>query len=318
MDSRTLSLSSFFLLLLFVVAVFVIVYILGFYMQTRYIQNVLTKNGFYIFEFERSLKNYTRMLIKYNLSHQFSQGYHHYFTKIQARTLKNKSLLIVQEEMSAFPYTALVTVFRNPKCQFPAFKLSKNPSDVLHVQKNIDHRNITNYYTIYSKNEELLLPRLQTYRMKKHYNKLVNRIFEIEYSETVQTLTIKASRYNTSFSSVLHFLLDLNEEIEDYKKPEDTAQMAHHVEKSKENEEAFKNSIKIFNSISLINISTLKINCIICWSKIDYSTETLLFECCSGYTHLDHGIDWLKEKEKCPKCGQSHPYTIQLPSIIND
>ena len=197
---------------------------------------------------------------------------------------------------------------------FPSFRLTRNPFDPVNIPKIIDERDITKYYSISTQTRDLLLSKLQKTKMKKHYKNIPNQAFEITYDQKLQTITVVCNRYKTAMNQVLHFLHALDEELEDYKEPLSLIETIQEDLLVKDSE-IIPNSIKIYNAISLVNINDTSINCLVCWAKLDYATETLLFECCTGYTHLDHGLDWLKGKQKCPKCGKENPFTLQLPSI---
>lgn len=289
--------------------------------RIRLIKKILENRGFYVYNYNESLKQLLKETFMALLgSNVGGAGYKSkYFPKIEAKTLKNKSLLITQEKIPNFPYYQLVFVLKNPKIHFPSFKLSRNIAEPVSVPKEVLERDITDLYKITTNQQELVLANLQTYSMKKQYKRIVKEIFELDYDQKLQTMTILTNRFHVGIREVMDFALTLEEGMEDYKEPVISSEDISSINEGQEEPvKQIPNSLKIYNIVSLINTTKTKEKCVICWSKIDYSTETLLFECCSGYTHLDHGIDWIQEKEKCPKCGNPHPFTIQLPSLKLD
>lgn len=316
MSTRPFNPVQFLALLIGVVIILFFLFILISYIKIWYVERLLKKNGFYIFQYNHSLK--AIIIESFKLSIVALSTHAHYrikqFDTIQARTLKNKSLLIVQESATSMPKYHIVYVLKNQKWVFPSFKLTRNPLEKVSVPKNIDERDITQYYTLSTQRRELVLSKLQKQRMKQYYKNIVHQAFDIEYDQKIQTLTVICDRYKTALNQVIHFLNTLDEELEDYIEPSTTIESQEKQLLSK-NEIIVPNSFKIYNAISLVNINDVSIKCLVCWSKIDYSTETLLFECCTGYTHIDHGLDWLQNNEKCPKCGTKKPYTIQLPNL---
>ena len=305
------------LLVVFLIFMFFVL-LLAFKFRIRIYKKILENRGFYIYNYNESLKKVVIETLKTLFgSSAGGIGYRsRYFPKIEAKTLKNKSLLITQEKIPDYPHYQLVFVMKNPKVHFPSFKLSRNIAEPVSVPKNVEERDVANYYSILTNQRDLVLSKLQTYRMKKHYKKMVREVFELNFDQKLQTMTVLANRFYVGIKEVLDFMLTLDEAIEDYK--EETIVLSGEKQKklvTKQNEK-IPNSLKINNIVSLVNTTTIKEKCVICWSRIDYTSETLLFECCSGYTHLDHGVAWVHEKEKCPKCGYPNPFMIQLPILL--
>ena len=306
-----------FLGLLSIVVVFLfLLALLSFKLRVLLFKKILGNRGFYLYNYNESARKIVKESVRAVIASFVGGGGYRsrYFPKIEGKTLKNKSLLITQEKLTDYPHYQLVFVLRNPKVHFPSFKLSKSVSEKTWVPKKVEERDITAIFSLVTNDRDLVLTKLQTYSMKKHYKKMAKQVFEVDYDEKLQTMTVFANRFYAGVREVLDFMLTLDEAIEDYKKT--SIDIEKTKETIKEPSRTISNNLKIYNIISLINTTKTKEKCVVCWSKIDYSTETLLFECCSGYTHLDHGIDWIYEKEKCPKCGSPNPYTIQLPIIV--
>ena len=315
MATRPFDIVSFLLFLAVFLVVMFILFVIVLSLKPKLIERILKKNGFYIYQINNSFKGVLIESVKLTfVSLSTHSGYRSkFFNKIQARSLKDKRLLIVQEKYEEMPYYRLVYVLKNPTLHFPSFKLTRNVFEPVSVPKEVEERDVTKYFQLVAQNRSLVLSKLQTYQLKKHYKKITKQTLEINVDQKTQTITIVTDRYKTAMTEVLPFILDLNIELENYRDPTVDLKEGKIVEQPKI--EIVPNSFKIYNTINLENISNLNVKCLICWQKIDYSSETLLFECCSGYCHIDHGLDWLKTNEKCPKCGTIHPYTIQLPDI---
>lgn len=315
MATRPFDATSFLLFLAVVLVLIFILIVILLSVRPKLIERILKKKGFYIYQYDNSFKQIIFESLKATVASLITHsGYRSKnFNKIQARSIKNKCLLIVQEQSQEIPHYRLVYVLKNPKLHFPDFKLTRNVFDPISVSKKVEERDVTKYYQIATQNRPLLLSKLETYQMKKHYKKMTKQALEIEVDQKLQTITIFTDRFTTSLPDVLSFMMDLNTELEDYKEP--TIDLNEEIIEEKSKIEILPNSLKIYNTLNLENLANTKIQCLICWQKIDYSTETLLFECCTGYTHLNHGLNWLNTHQKCPKCGTEHPYTIQLPDI---
>lgn len=315
MATRNFDIVSFlFFLALFLVVMF-IVFIIVLSLRPKLLERILRKNGFYVYHINNSFKGVLIESVKLAFaSLSTHSGYRSkLFNKIQARSLKDKRLLIVQEKSSELPYYRIVYVLKNPILHFPNFKLTRNVFEPVSVRKEVEERDVTKYFQLVAQDRPLVLSKLQTYQLKKHYKKIAKQTLEIDVDQKTQTITIITDRYRTAMTQVIPFIMDLSTELENYKEP--TIGLTEEEIKKQPKIEILPNSFKIYDTINLENIANLNVKCLICWQKIDYSNETLLFECCTGYTHLDHGLDWLKTNEKCPKCGTVHPYTIQLPDI---
>ena len=69
----------------------------------------------------------------------------------------------------------------------------------------------------------------------------------------------------------------LDTELEDYTGRPSTS-TAEETKVDQKPEFSYAHIIRITNSMSLVNISNIKVLCTICWSNINYDNETLLFE----------------------------------------
>lgn len=298
------------LVFLFLVANFVV------FKRLRSLQHALTENGFFIFEMESSLiKNVLQTfgLITFaSIPGSAALSDNGFFKKVQAKTIKNKELLIVQEKSENLPKDRVVLVLKDPKLTFPSFRLSRTVPSYISVPRKVEERDITKYFQISSKDQSLLVSKLQLPSLKRHYRKVIRQIFDIELDQNLHLLTIKSPANRTSIQQVLSFLMALDTELEDYTGGPSTS-TAEESKVDQKPEFSYAHIIRITNSMSLVNISNIKVQCTICWSKINYDKETLLFECCSGYCHYDHGVDWLEKNHKCPRCGATEPYVIELP-----
>lgn len=239
-----------------------------------------------------------------------------YFGEIKAKTFKNQSFLMVEEKTENYPNNKIVFGLRNPKNHFPSFTMARKVWAPLPKSKKFSERSIYDYYSVVTNNNDLLVTKFSHFKLKKYIRSMATQVFQIEHDYQLQTTTLMADKLLISPPVVVKFLLDLDEELEDYTEPMIANRQEESDQKVVSKEVTLPHSVKIYNLVSLVNINDVRIKCVVCWGPIDYSTETLIFECCTGYTHLDHGLDWLQNnKDECPKCGQEHPFTIQLPSI---
>lgn len=67
--------------------------------------------------------------------------------------------------------------------------------------------------------------------------------------------------------------------------------------------------------ISYEDLNVISPTCVICFARMDKSSDFFYFKCCQSVTHTKHGRNWLAERNLCPYCKIEQPPVLQRETL---